>query len=124
MTDVAGSPDLALAADGLGRQFDDRWAVRGVSLGVHRGEVVGLLGPNGAGKTTTVRLLTALIRPTEGTATVHFDVKVKGPRVNESLFGNCEAIFALDKDGKWKLKTFEVFNPPPGPHEPMFIPGF
>ena len=70
MTDVAGSPDLALAADGLGRQFDDRWAVRGVSLGVHRGEVVGLLGPNGAGKTTTVRLLTALIRPTEGTATV------------------------------------------------------
>jgi ABC-2 type transport system ATP-binding protein len=69
-------PDPALTADALGRAFDDRWAVRGVSLAVRRGEVVGLLGPNGAGKTTTVRLLTALIRPTEGGATVDgFDVR-------------------------------------------------
>ncbi len=41
-----------------------------MDLEVHRGEVLGLLGPNGAGKTTTVRLLAALIEPTEGTATV------------------------------------------------------
>ncbi len=61
---------LALRATGLGRRFGDRWAVRDVSLDVHRGEVLGLLGPNGAGKTTTVRMLTALIEPTEGTATV------------------------------------------------------
>jgi ABC-2 type transport system ATP-binding protein len=69
--DVTPDPSqIALTADGLGRAFDDRWAVRDISFAVHRGEVLGLLGPNGAGKTTTVRMLTALIRPTEGTASI------------------------------------------------------
>jgi ABC-2 type transport system ATP-binding protein len=46
-----------------------------MDLEVRRGEVLGLLGPNGAGKTTTVRMLTALIEPSEGRATVDgFDV--------------------------------------------------
>jgi len=59
-----------LRTTGLGRRFGDLWAIRGVDLEVSRGEVLGLLGPNGAGKTTTVRLLTALIEPTEGRASV------------------------------------------------------
>ena len=67
----AGADDPpALRARDLGRRFGDRWAVRGVTLDVRRGEVLGLLGPNGAGKTTTVRLLTALIEPSEGSAAV------------------------------------------------------
>ena len=67
---VPSLPPLALRAAGLGRRFGDRWAVRDITLNVRRGEVLGLLGPNGAGKTTTVRMLTALIEPSEGTAAV------------------------------------------------------
>jgi ABC-2 type transport system ATP-binding protein len=73
---------VAIRAAGLGRQFGSAWAVRGVHLEVHRGEVLGLLGPNGAGKTTTVRLLTALIEPTEGSAAVDgFDVRTQAEQV-------------------------------------------
>ena len=45
-------------------------AVRGIDLIVHSGEIFGFLGPNGAGKTTTMRMLTTLLKPTSGTATV------------------------------------------------------
>jgi ABC-2 type transport system ATP-binding protein len=55
---------------GLSRRFGDLVAVDGLNLEVKKGEVFGFLGPNGAGKTTTVRMLAALIAPTEGTATV------------------------------------------------------
>jgi ABC-2 type transport system ATP-binding protein len=65
------APDpVMLHATGLGRRFGDLWAIRGMDLDVLRGEVLGLLGPNGAGKTTTVRVLTALIAPSEGHASV------------------------------------------------------
>jgi ABC-2 type transport system ATP-binding protein len=63
-----------ITSRGLGRVFKTRRgtveAVAGVDLAVETGEIVGLLGPNGAGKTTTFRMLTTLLRPTTGTATV------------------------------------------------------
>jgi len=50
-------------------------AVNGVTFSVHPGEILGFLGPNGAGKSTTVKMLTCLIRPSKGTATVAgFDI--------------------------------------------------
>ncbi len=63
-----------IEARGLARTFRSRKrtveAVRGVDLTVAGGEIVGFLGPNGAGKTTTLRMLTTLLNPTAGTATV------------------------------------------------------
>jgi len=61
-------------ARGLARTFRKKKqevrAVTGVDLDVDAGEIVGFLGPNGAGKTTTLRMLTTLLEPTAGTATV------------------------------------------------------
>jgi len=70
VTGAAAEGGSAIRAEGLGRRFGDAWAVRGMTFEVRSGEVLGLLGPNGAGKTTTVRMLTALIAPTEGTAAI------------------------------------------------------
>ncbi len=61
----------AIEAEGLERTFEGGVrAVRGVDLEVAEGEIYGFLGPNGAGKTTTVRMLTTLLLPTGGRATV------------------------------------------------------
>ena len=60
----------AIEVVGLERAFGDVFAVQGVDLEVQEGEIYGFLGPNGAGKTTTVRVLTTLLLPTGGRATV------------------------------------------------------
>ncbi len=69
-----------------GRKKTEVRAVDGVDLDVEEGEVVGFLGPNGAGKTTTLRMLTTLLRPTEGTATVAgYDVVRESEQVRRSI---------------------------------------
>jgi len=59
-----------IQAEGLTRKFGDLVAVDHVAFEVHQGEIFGFLGPNRAGKTTTVRMLTGVIDPTHGTATI------------------------------------------------------
>lgn len=59
-----------IKTEGLTRRFGEQLAVDRLSLEIEQGEVFGFLGPNGAGKTTTVRMLTSLIAPTSGSATV------------------------------------------------------
>src|SRR5262245_25119271 len=73
---MAGSmTDTAILVESLAKRFGKVEALRGGGLGVPPGTVLGLLGPNGAGKTTTVRILTTLLGPDEGRATVAgFDV--------------------------------------------------
>jgi ABC-2 type transport system ATP-binding protein len=56
--------------EGLTKRFKETLAVDGLNLDVAEGQVFGFLGPNGAGKTTTVRMLTSLIEPTSGSATI------------------------------------------------------
>lgn len=61
-------------------------AVRGVDLAVSRGEVYGFLGPNGAGKSTTMRMLSTLLEPTGGTATVAgHDLRKESEKVRKNI---------------------------------------
>ncbi len=61
---------VAIEARGLGKKFGNVTAVDGLTLSIAPGEIFGLVGPDGAGKTTTMRLLTGVMQPTAGSATV------------------------------------------------------
>jgi ABC-2 type transport system ATP-binding protein len=69
VTDIP-QDETAISARGLVKAFGEVRALDGVDLEVPRGAVLALLGPNGAGKTTAVRVLTTLLEPDEGTASV------------------------------------------------------
>ncbi|MBF4583551.1 ATP-binding cassette domain-containing protein [Curtobacterium sp. VKM Ac-2865] len=61
---------VVLRADGLVKRYGQTLAVDAVDLEIRRGSIFGVVGPNGAGKTTTLSMLTGLLRPDAGTATV------------------------------------------------------
>ncbi len=72
--------------EGLVKRFGALTAVGGVDLTVRPGEIFGFLGPNGAGKTTTVKLITGLLKPTEGTVRVAgFDVATQTLEAKRSM---------------------------------------
>jgi ABC-2 type transport system ATP-binding protein len=77
----------SIQAHGLVREFKKGpRAVDGIDLQVDPGEIYGFLGPNGAGKSTTVHMLTTLLPPTAGTATVAgYDVVKEGPQVRRVI---------------------------------------
>jgi heme exporter protein A len=63
--------ELAIDASAVARRFGTRWVLRGVSMQVRAGEVVGLLGANGSGKSTLLRIFGTLLRPSAGAARVY-----------------------------------------------------
>ncbi len=78
----------AVCALGLGKSYNGKiFALHGLSLEVRAGEVFGYLGPNGAGKTTTVRLMTGLLRPSEGSCSVFGFSPVQKPGEVHRLCG-------------------------------------
>ena len=57
---------MKLKSENIVKYYGDKKVVKGVSLEVNKGEIVGLLGPNGAGKTTSFYMIVGLIKPNEG----------------------------------------------------------
>src|SRR4051795_4880512 len=95
--------DQMIAARALARSFKTKSgpvvAVKGVDLDVRAGEIVGLLGPNGAGKTTTLRMLTTLLMPTSGVATVAGHDLVHAPREVRRQIGYVAQVGAAPSAG-------------------------
>ncbi|MBI5471079.1 MAG: ABC transporter ATP-binding protein [Ignavibacteriae bacterium] len=112
--------DLAIRTDNLKKTYREHskspvQALDGVSLSVKRGEIFGLLGRNGAGKTTLLRILTTLIKPTSGTASVFgLDVQQHGLEVRKQICAvlqeNALELFLSVKDN---LTTFARFHSVP-----------
>ena len=89
--------DTMIEVRGLRREFGDLVAVNDISIRVKKGEVFGFLGPNGAGKTTTISMLSGLLEPTSGSASIGgFDIK-KDPRRAKELIGVCPQEVAVFK---------------------------
>jgi len=70
----------------LTKRYDNLIAVNKVSFSVFKGEIFGFLGPNGAGKTTTIKMLTTLLNPTNGSATISdFDIIKNRDKVRKNI---------------------------------------
>jgi ABC-2 type transport system ATP-binding protein len=79
-------PFQAIRVQGLEKSYKDLHVLRGVDFDVARGSIFALLGSNGAGKTTVVKILSTLLKPDGGTATVDgFDVAAQPGNVRESI---------------------------------------
>jgi ABC-2 type transport system ATP-binding protein len=87
-----------IATHNLTKQFKHITAVDGLNLSVHKGEIFGLLGPDGAGKTTTIRMLCAIMDPTEGRASVAGFDTVKQPEAIKQRIGYMPQQFSLYGD--------------------------
>jgi lipopolysaccharide transport system ATP-binding protein len=70
LTDIAGST-LGIRPGARRLRRDEFWAVKGVSLSLNKGDMIGLIGPNGSGKTTLLRLLAGIFPPDDGAATLY-----------------------------------------------------
>ncbi len=88
----------AISAEGLRKSYGDVHALRGIDLTVPSGTILGLLGPNGAGKTTAVRILTTLLHPDGGRATVAGHDVLREPDAVRASIGLTGQYAAVDEN--------------------------
>src|ERR1700687_2822060 len=88
----------AIQVEDLGKRFGSVVAVDSISFSVPEGTVLGLLGPNGAGKTTTVRILTTILRPDRGRATVLGIDVARAPAAVRAAIGLAGQYAAVDEN--------------------------
>ena len=92
------SENVAIQCEQLTKQFGDFIAVDNITFEVKKGEVFGFLGANGAGKTTAMKMLTGLLKPTSGNATVAgFDIYHQTEKIKQNI-GYMSQKFSLYED--------------------------
>ncbi|MFX1374651.1 MAG: ABC transporter ATP-binding protein [Promethearchaeota archaeon] len=83
------SNDFIIEVQNLEKSFDDIKAVDGISFKINKGELFSLLGPNGAGKSTTIKMLTTVLKPTNGNARITEYSLTEEKNKIKSLIGVC-----------------------------------
>lgn len=101
--------DIAISGEGLIKKFGDTVALDGLNLSAKRGSVLGVLGPNGAGKTTAVRILSTLLQPDSGVATVAGIDVVKHPDQVRERIGLTGQSAAVDEH-LTAIENLEMFG--------------
>lgn len=94
---IRPGPPLAIEALGLTKSFGGQVALSGLNLAVPEGSVTALIGPNGSGKTTTIRILSTLLAPDAGRATVFGHDVVAEPEAVRAAIGVTGQFSAVDK---------------------------
>lgn len=92
------SPLPVIRTENLTKRFNGLTAVESLNLTVARGELFGLIGPDGAGKSTTMRMLTAIMEPTEGDAWIMERHTVREPETIKEGIGYMSQRFGLYPD--------------------------
>jgi ABC-2 type transport system ATP-binding protein len=114
---MALSSTPIIRASGLTKHFGKLVAVHDVTFEVGAGQVFGFLGPNGAGKTTTIRMLTGLVRPTSGSASIAgYDVAAEPHEVKRRVGYLAEAPYLYPKLSGREFLDFmgSLYQVPPG----------
>ncbi|WP_077328086.1 ABC transporter ATP-binding protein [Virgibacillus siamensis] len=99
-----------ITVDGVMKKYKKRKskeefvAVKGVSFGIKKGEIVGLLGPNGAGKTTTIKMICGLLVPDEGSVTINGFDSIKDR--NKAL-RHISAVLEGNRNLYWRMTVLE-----------------